>query len=99
MPPPKAKCEGDKHCPFHGSAVLRGRQMQGTVVRAKVPRMALVEWSWQHYNRKYERYEKKRTRLQVHSPSCVGAKEGERVKIMESRKISKTKSYIIVQRL
>ena len=69
---PKKACEGDKNCPFHGENNVRGRMFQGTVIRAKVPRMALVEWTWKKLIPKYERYEKKRTRIQVHNPDCIG---------------------------
>ncbi len=94
---PENKCEGDKHCPFHGKLVLRGRVFTGKVVRAKVPKNALVEWNWPKYISKYERYEKRRTRLMAHNPECISAAEGDIVKIAECRKISKTKNFVIVQ--
>jgi small subunit ribosomal protein S17 len=97
--PPEAVCENDKHCPFHGQISLRGRIIKAKVVRARVAKNALVEWNWLKKIPKFERYEKKRTRIMVHSPSCIGAKEGDTVKIMETRKISKTKSFVIVEKL
>ncbi len=96
--PPKDTCENDKHCPFHGSQSLRGRMFQGKVIRSKVPKSAVVEWSWKRKIPKYERYEKRRTKVIAHNPSCIGAQEGDVVKIMETRKISKTKNFVIVSR-
>jgi len=94
--PPKDTCE-DKHCPFHGTISLRGRVFEGTVVRAKIPRMALVEWGWKRHVPKYERYEKKRTKVIVHNPPCMNVEVGDCVKIMETRKISKTKNFVIIE--
>jgi small subunit ribosomal protein S17 len=97
--PPEATCENDNHCPFHGEISLRGRMLKGKVIRARVAKNALVEWNWLKKIPKYERFEKKRTRVMAHSPSCIGAKEGDIVNIMETRKISKTKSFVIVEKL
>lgn len=96
--PPKNKCEGDKHCPFHGEKSLRGRIFSGTVIQAKTPKHAVVEWEWKKIVPKYERYEKRRTRVAVHNPACIGAEVGDRVKIMETRKISKTKSFVVIEK-
>jgi small subunit ribosomal protein S17 len=96
--PPESRCENDKHCPFHGTQSLRGRMFQGKVIRSKVPRSAVVEWGWKRKIPKYERYEKRRTRVIAHNPSCIGAQEGDVVKLMETRKISKTKNFVIISR-
>lgn len=96
--PPKERCENDKNCPFHGNIGVRGRIFTGRVIRAKVAKNAVVEWSWNKRIPKYERYEKRRTRLKVHSPACINAKEGDIVKVMETRKISKTKSFVIIEK-
>lgn len=96
--PPKDTCTGDKHCPFHGNAKVRGKIFTGKVLRVKVPKMAQVEWTWKRLVPKYERYENKRTRLIVHNPICINAKEGDIVKIMETRKISKSKSFTIIEK-
>ncbi|MBN2458014.1 30S ribosomal protein S17 [Candidatus Woesearchaeota archaeon] len=96
---PEKECKNDKHCPFHGEISLRGRIIKCKVVHAKVPKNAIVEWNWTKKIPKYERYEKKRTRINVHNPACISAKEGDIVKIMETKKISKTKSFVIVEKI
>ena len=51
---PKKKCE-DKHCPFHGSIVVRGRTFNGKVVKANMQKTVTIEWPRLMYLRKYER--------------------------------------------
>jgi len=90
---------GDKKCPFHGSLSVRGRTFVGKVVRVSFQKNALIEWQGRSYNAKYERYEKTRTRIWAHNPLCLGVKEGDNVKIMETRKLSKTKSFVVVEKV
>ena len=76
---------------------LRGRTFVGTVVKVNIHKTAKVEWARSAYIKKYERYAKKRTRLNVHKPDEIDVKIGDKVKIMETRPISKTKSFIIIE--
>ncbi len=96
---PSKVCEGDRHCPFHGEQNTRGREFVGTVIRSKVPRSVTVEWTGQRYIPKYERYEKTRSRVKAHCPECIGAVEGDTVRIMETRKISKTKNFVVIEKI
>ncbi len=96
---PTKACENDKHCPFHGSLSLRGRTFVGTVISAKTPKNATVAWERQVLNKKFERFEKKRTKVNVHNPMCINAKKGDTVKIMESRRISKSKNFVIIEKV
>lgn len=94
---PDSSCSGDKHCPFHGNTSnIRGRRLAGKVIRAKVQKNALIELERRNYVPKYERYAKARTRLMVHNPGCIDAKIGDIVTVYETRKISKTKNFVIV---
>jgi small subunit ribosomal protein S17 len=87
----------DKNCPLHGTLSLRGRAFVGKVISAKSAKTVTVEWERQKFLRKYERYEKRRTRVKAHSPLCLNAKEGNYVKIKECRPISKTKKFTVVE--
>lgn len=98
VPLPEKECT-DKKCPFHGQLKLHGRRHIGEVLKAKTLRDALVAWERPYYLPKYERYEKRRTKLMVHNPPCIAAKQGDMVEIMESKKISKTKNFVIIQKL
>ena len=46
---------------------------------------------------KYERYKKSKSRIYAHSPDCIGAKEDDVVKVAETRKLSKTKSFVVLE--
>ena len=96
--PPSDVCD-DKHCPFHGNLPIRGRSFTGMVVSSKIPKMATVEWERRIFVDKYERYQKKRTKLVVHNPPCINAKLGDIVKIMETRPISKMKRFVILEKV
>ena len=95
---PKQKCV-DENCPFHGNLPCRGRSFTGVIVSDKMYKTAVVEWVRRYYLRKYERYEKRRTKVKVHNPSCINAKEGDIVTIIECRPLSKTKNFVIVENL
>ena len=91
------KCN-DGNCPFHGSLRTRGKGFIGTVVSTKMQKTAIVEWERRYYLRKYERYEKRRSKVKVHNPNCINAKEGELVKAVECRPLSKTVNFVIVKK-
>ncbi len=89
----------DKNCPIHGGLKLRGRSFTEKVVSAKSRRSATIEINRLNYIRKYERYEKRKTRLQVHNPDCINAKKGDTVKVRECKPISKTKHFVIIEKV
>tara|TARA_Y100000310_G_C20122251_1_gene551996 strand:+ start:36 stop:503 length:468 start_codon:yes stop_codon:yes gene_type:complete len=95
---PKKECS-DINCPFHGSLKVRGRQFSGTVVSAKMSKTAVVEWERRKFLKKFERYEKRRTKIKAHNTSCIGAREGEVVTLMECRPLSKSKNFVIIEKL
>lgn len=94
---PKNVCD-DKHCPFHGNLPVRGQVIDGVVVSIKMNRTAVVERNYLKYDQKYERYEKRTSRYSVHNPPCLEIKSGDEVKIMECRSLSKTVSFVIVEK-
>ncbi len=98
VPSPKEKCE-DKNCPFHGKLKLRGRIFKGRVVSKDTHKSAIIYWDRQHYIQKYERYEKRKSKIAVHNPKCIDAQAGDEVKVIETRPLSKTKHFVIIQRL
>jgi small subunit ribosomal protein S17 len=95
---PKEACD-DAHCPFHGRLPVRGQVIEGTVVSTSMQRTAVVERTLLHYVPKYERYEKRRRRYLAHSPPCLAVPIGHRVRIAETRPLSKLVSFCIVQDL
>ncbi|HZX12320.1 MAG TPA: 30S ribosomal protein S17 [Candidatus Nanoarchaeia archaeon] len=89
----------DKHCAFHGKIALRGRQFTGTITKLNSQRTATVEWQRLFYLPKYQRYEKRRSKLQVHHPDCIDITLGDNVRFIECRPISKTKNFIIIEKI
>jgi small subunit ribosomal protein S17 len=95
---PVNRCD-DKNCPFHGKINLRGRVLTGEVISAKMRKTAVFNLERRHYIQKFERYETRRTRLKVHNPECISAKQGDKVRIAECRPLSKTKKFVIIERI
>ncbi len=95
---PKGECQ-DNNCPFHGSLSVRGRIFSGTVISNRMRKTAVIEFERLNFLKKYERYEKRRTKLKVHNPDCINAKEGDVVKIIECRPLSKTKNFVIIEKM
>lgn len=95
---PSEECSSDT-CPWHGHIKVRGRVFRGVVVSSKASRTAVVEWNYYTYVPKYERYQRKHTRIAVHNPECISAKTGDSVVIAECRPISKTKRFVVVEKM
>lgn len=87
----------DRKCPFHGELRTRGRKLEGVVVSDKMDRTVTVQIERVHYVPKYERYERRTSKIHAHNPPCIGAREGDRVVLMECRRLSKTKSFVVVE--
>jgi len=89
----------DKKCPFHGNVHLRGLILEGTIIKKDTHKTATFEKERRSYTKKYERYEKRKTKLHVHNPPCINAKKGDKVRIMECKPLSKTKKFVIIKKL
>jgi small subunit ribosomal protein S17 len=93
---PSKSCD-DRHCPFHGSIRIRGRMFIGTVISKDTHKTAKVQWTRQYLIKKYERFEKRLSKVSVHNPRCIDAQVGDLVRIAETRPISKTKKFVILE--
>jgi len=89
----------DAKCSVHGTVTTRGREFAGTVVKTDAHKSATVEWTRTYPIPKFERYEKRKTRLRVHNPSCITAIKGDLVQIKETRPLSKTKKFVIIEKV
>ncbi|AHC50994.1 30S ribosomal protein S17 [Sulfolobus acidocaldarius SUSAZ] len=92
---PSKTCD-DEYCPYHGSLKVRGIVLEGKLIRARANRTGTVEREYIFYDSKYKRYERRRSRIHVHIPSCLEVKEGDSVIIGESRPIAKSISFVIL---
>ena len=95
--PPEKECN-DRECPFHGTLPVRGQLFKGKVVKT-YKKSAVVEREILRKIPKYERYLKKRSKIHAHNPRCIDARVGDTVTIAECRPLSKTKSFVIVERI
>jgi ribosomal protein S17 len=75
-----------------------GRTFTGTVVSDRMARTVTVAWERRHYVPKFQRYERRYSKVKAHNPPEIDAKAGEKVTIMETRPISKTKHFIIIKK-
>jgi len=75
----------------------RGRTFEGTVVSDKMRKTVSILWGRKRFVPKYERYEKRQTKIKAHNPDEINAKEGDFVRVMETRPLSKTKNFIVTE--
>jgi small subunit ribosomal protein S17 len=93
---PEKECK-DPKCPFHGTLPIRGKTIEGKVVSAKSLKTVIVEREYTHFIPKYERYERRHSRIAAYNPECINAKEGNVVTIAECRPVSKIKSFVVIE--
>ncbi|PIN98705.1 MAG: 30S ribosomal protein S17 [Candidatus Diapherotrites archaeon CG10_big_fil_rev_8_21_14_0_10_31_34] len=87
----------DKNCPKHGNIKVRGNVFTGKVISDKGNKTITIERILTKKIPKYERYKKIRSKITAHNPKCINAQEGNKVKIGETRRISKTKSFVVLE--
>ena len=75
----------------------RGRTFKGEVISAKMHSTVTVQWERRKYIPKYERYEKRRSKVKAHNPESINAEEGDHVEIKETRPLSKTKHFVVTK--
>jgi small subunit ribosomal protein S17 len=95
---PEDTCK-DKNCPFHGTLSVRGQIITGIVDSIKMQNSILVKKEFMHYVPKYERYEKRSSKFTAHCPPCLKVNVGDKVRIAECRPLSKTVSFVTVEKL
>jgi small subunit ribosomal protein S17 len=101
--PPKIKADDckDQSCPFHGTTRIRGKITQGVIVSKKSKNTVVIRRDYVQFVKKYQRYERRNTRLTCHLPNCLvqEIEIGDLVKVGESRKLSKTKAFIVLNKI
>lgn len=95
---PRKSCN-DRNCPFHGTLKVRGRILDGTVLSGKMDKTVIVKRDYQFYMPKFKRYERRHSHIPAHNPPCLSVKEGDVVKVAECRPISKTVSFVVIEKL
>lgn len=95
---PSETCN-DKNCPFHGRLAVRGQIIAGVVASKKMDNSIIVKREYMNYVTKYERYEKRTSKYSVHCPPCMKIQQGDKVRIAECRPISKTVSFVAIEKI
>jgi len=79
--------------------IPRGMKTQGKVVSTKMKKTVTVEREITKYFPKYKRWAKASSKIQAHVPSDVELKNNDIVEIAQTRKISKTKAWVVTKLL
>jgi small subunit ribosomal protein S17 len=93
---PRKKCQDDR-CPFHGSLKVRGRLLTGRAVSTAGRGFVVLEMEYLHMVPKFNRGERRRSRVSAHVPPCIAVQEGDQVTIGECRPLSKTIAFVVVE--
>lgn len=93
--PPRRTCE-DVRCPFHGRIKVRGKILNGKVVSLS-KQTIVIQREYLSKMKKYNRYERRRSKMHAHLPPCIDLKEGDTATIAECRPLAKTISFVVVE--
>ncbi|MDP3916949.1 MAG: 30S ribosomal protein S17 [Nanoarchaeota archaeon] len=74
-----------------------GRTFVGRVISEIFHKTTTIEFDRRVYNSKYERFQKRKTRIKVHIPENFKVKKGDFLKVAETRPISKTKNFLAME--
>ncbi len=92
----------DKFCPFHGreAVKLRGRTFEGEVIN-KLPGRVKIQFDRFNYISKYERFDKRRTKLHARLPDCLRdqVNVGDWIQISECRPLSKIIHFFVTKKI
>lgn len=87
----------DKKCYRHSGLKVRGGRLNGKVVSTKGRNTAIVEMDRTLFFPKYHRRAKVRSHIAAHLPGCMELSIGDLVLIGETRKLSKTKAWTVLE--
>jgi len=97
----KTSC-ADKFCPVHGEKKLkiRGRIFEGEVIKKHHGRVT-IQFTRMFKIRKYERYEKRRTKIHARLPQCMeeDINVGDLIQVAETRPISKMIHFVVIKKI
>lgn len=97
---PRAAISGtyvDRKCPYTGNVAIRGRLLRGVIMRSKMTRSVVVRRNYLHYQKKYQRFEKRHKNITAHISPCFSHSVGDEVIIGQCRPLSKTIRFNVLQ--
>jgi small subunit ribosomal protein S17 len=89
----------DVNCPTHGRLSTRGMVLEGIVTSDKMDGTVVVQRNYRIKSKKYDRFKSAKSKISAHNPPCINAKTGDMVRIMECRKLSRTVSFVVTEKL
>jgi small subunit ribosomal protein S17 len=96
----KISC-ADQFCPTHGRNAVktRGRIFEGTVIK-KLPKRVKIVFERTLYVPKYERFEKRKTKIHARLPDCMDdIVEGDYIEVQECRPLSKLIHFYVIRKI
>ena len=75
----------------------RGMKVRGVVVSTRMKKTATIEREITKYIPKYKRWAADKSKIHIHVPEGIELKVGDVVEAMQTRKISKTKTWILTR--
>lgn len=96
----KVSC-ADQFCPTHGrnAVKVRGRIFEGTVIK-KHPKRVKIVFERTLYVPKYERFEKRKTKVHARLPDCMDdIVEGDYIEVQECRPLSKLIHFYVIKKI
>lgn len=87
----------DKKCYKHSDVRVRGGRVEGHVVSAKAKNTVTIERAIIKFFSKYKRRARERSRVVAHNPGCIQAKIGDHVRAGETRRLSRTKAWTVLE--
>lgn len=93
---PESVCD-DSNCIYHGDVSARGKSFEGVVISDSMDKTVTVEWDNLVKDPKFNRYFKTRSKVAAHNSDCIKAKKGDKVMIVETRPLSKTKHFAVLK--
>jgi small subunit ribosomal protein S17 len=75
----------------------RGNEIEGVIVSDRAKKTVIIEHAYTTFLHKYERSLRKTSRIAAYNPECINAKDGDNVIISETRRLSKTKSFVVTK--
>jgi len=90
----------DKKCHIHGGLKTRGRIFEGKVTK-KFKNRVVIELERMIYIRKYERYQRGKTKIHAHLPQCMENEVGvgDLIRIQECRPLSKMIHFAVIKKI
>jgi small subunit ribosomal protein S17 len=95
---PEEECN-DRKCPFHGEINVKSPVIEGKVASVSMRNTVTIIREYLRMNRKYERYEKRRSKYHAHLPPCIHVSVGDTVRIAYARPLAKSVSFVVIEKV